>query len=127
MPSMLKRYLLYLARWQLSTPILAICLITLVPLGKIGSTVVANLIGGLLFFWLDRFIFTHHCLGQVWESEEKVVCMECGKVERGFRLVCADADDREPRPAFRCPECTERRTAGTRRPSQRRSRRPIGG
>ena len=53
------RYLIYLLRWQLSTPILAPCLKYLAPcLGALGATIVANLIGGLLFFWFDRrFVF----------------------------------------------------------------------
>jgi len=55
--NLLTQYGLYLLRWQLSTPILAICLIWLGGLGEIPATIIANLIGGLLFFWVDRFIF----------------------------------------------------------------------
>lgn len=47
---------LYLIRWQLSTPILAACVIYL-PWSPTMKTVVANLIGGLIFFWVDRWIF----------------------------------------------------------------------
>ena len=53
----LKRYGLYLLRWQLSTPILAICLIWLGGLGEIPATIIANLVGGLIFFWVDKWIF----------------------------------------------------------------------
>lgn len=52
-----KQYLLYLIRWQLSTPILAICLIWLGSLGEVPATIIANLIGGLIFFWVDKLIF----------------------------------------------------------------------
>ena len=52
----MKQYLLYLARWQLSSPILAICL-WLLPFNMITKTIIANLIGGLIFFWVDRWIF----------------------------------------------------------------------
>ena len=52
----MKKLLLYLARWQLSSPILALCLIVL-PFGTILNTVMANLIGGLIFFNFDKLIF----------------------------------------------------------------------
>ena len=52
----MKKYILYLLRWQLSSPILAICLCYL-KLGTILNTIIANLIGGLIFFWVDKLIF----------------------------------------------------------------------
>ena len=55
--SMVKKYLMYLLRWQLSTPILAICL-SFFHFGNFWNTVLANLIGGLIFFWVDRLIFS---------------------------------------------------------------------
>lgn len=55
---MIRAYLLYLLRWQLSTPILALCIIFLNPhLNSIVTTIIANFIGGLLFFWVDDRIF----------------------------------------------------------------------
>jgi zinc transporter ZupT len=55
---LIKQYLLYLVRWQLSTPILAIVLYLFgVGSSPIIPTIVANLIGGLIFFWVDKFIF----------------------------------------------------------------------
>lgn len=56
---MVKKYLLYLLRWQLSTPILAVCLVWLGGLGELWATIIANLIGGLIFFWVDNLIFGH--------------------------------------------------------------------
>jgi hypothetical protein len=57
MKALLKKYLLYLTRWQLSTPILALCVVWFATLGTTVATVLANLIGGLIFFWVDRWIF----------------------------------------------------------------------
>jgi putative flippase GtrA len=54
-----KKYLLYLLRWQFSTPILAVVLILLSQLPTLLATVIANLIGGLIFFWVDKKIFGH--------------------------------------------------------------------
>ena len=55
---MVKQYLLYLLRWQLSTPILALSIFILtVYMNELWATVIANLIGGLIFFWVDRLIF----------------------------------------------------------------------
>lgn len=53
----MKKYALYLLRWQCSSPILALCLCYL-KLGTVWNTIIANLIGGLMFFWIDKFIFT---------------------------------------------------------------------
>jgi len=54
---MYKKYVLYLLRWQLSTPILALITANLAYLGYWYAATIANLIGGLIFFWVDRWIF----------------------------------------------------------------------
>lgn len=53
----MKKFVLYLIRWQLSSPILALCLWWLDPLGVVRATITANLIGGCIFFWVDKIIF----------------------------------------------------------------------
>lgn len=53
----MKRFALYLARWQASTIILAPCIYWLAPLGPIASAAIANLIGGAIFYFVDRRIF----------------------------------------------------------------------
>jgi DNA-directed RNA polymerase subunit RPC12/RpoP len=106
------RYGLYLLRWQVSTPILAGVGIILVSMGQIVSAIIANLIGGLIFFWVDRFIFTSQALAAQWEVRENIVCSDCGKISRGYRLVRADNYDRSDhdKPEFRCEECSEKKT-----------------
>jgi len=52
----MKRYILYLLRWQLSTPILALILY-LLNTNEIIETIIANLIGGMIFYWVDKKIF----------------------------------------------------------------------
>ena len=54
---MLKKYALYLIRWQLSTPILAVVVAYFAYLGEWASAALANLIGGLIFYHVDRLIF----------------------------------------------------------------------
>lgn len=54
---MAKQYILYILRWQMSTPILALILWIMSDWSPIVSTIVANLIGGIIFFWIDRMIF----------------------------------------------------------------------
>ena len=49
------KFLLYLIRWQLSTPILAACLHFL-NFYTIVNTIIANLIGGCIFYWVDKKI-----------------------------------------------------------------------
>ena len=52
----MKKYFLYLIRWQLSTPILALCL-NLLHFTTLTNTIIANLIGGMIFYWVDKHIF----------------------------------------------------------------------
>ena len=51
------RFLLYLLRWQMSTPVLYICLWWLADVNGWLATFTANLIGGTIFYFVDRAIF----------------------------------------------------------------------
>jgi hypothetical protein len=51
-----KKFLLYLFRWQLSSPILFLTLY-FVQGSDLFRTVLANLIGGILFYQVDKFLF----------------------------------------------------------------------
>ena len=107
-----KRYFLYLIRWQLSTPILAVCVVFFATLGATWSTVIANLIGGLIFFWVDRFIFQSEILDASWQVKEEVKCVDCGSISRGYRLVKTKNYDRtnDKSPEFRCEKCSQEKT-----------------
>ncbi len=116
---MLRRYLIYLIRWQLSTPILAPVIAYFKhssnPFGTradwIGS-IVANLIGGLIFFWVDRFIFTTKKLdGPLWMVKTAVRCADCGQLGRGYRLVKTANYDRtgDSVPQYRCETCSQQK------------------
>jgi len=112
--AMLKKYLLYLLRWQLSTPILAFCVIVFATLGATWSTVLANLFGGLIFFWIDRWIFRHTSIlrGELWEVQSNITCADCGQqADRGYRLVKARGYDRsgDHQPQFRCHQCSRKK------------------
>lgn len=106
-----KRYGLYLLRWQASTPILAGVGIILASMGQIIAAIVANLIGGLIFFWVDQFIFTSQSLAAQWEVKENITCVDCGKVARGYRLVrSGDYDRTGHEPEFRCEDCSRKKS-----------------
>lgn len=53
----MKKFVLYLIRWQLSSPILAVCMVWMGGWNVAIATIVANLIGGCIFFWVDKWIF----------------------------------------------------------------------
>lgn len=53
-----RQLFVYLLRWQVSSPVLAGCLYLLADWPLWVATVIANLIGGLLFFPADGWIFT---------------------------------------------------------------------
>jgi len=58
----LKKFLFYLGRWQLSSVILAPVIAIMKGNSIIGtpidwySAIVANLIGGCIFFWVDKYL-----------------------------------------------------------------------
>jgi len=104
-----RRFILYLVRWQLSTPILWLVIKNL-GVG-IWSTVLANLIGGAIFFWVDRFIFTSRAV-EVWQFKDKGRCDACGKEESLWRLVMAPNYDKRnsTTPIFMCMACSKAKT-----------------
>jgi hypothetical protein len=110
----IKQYLLYLVRWQLSTPILAVVLIVMntYGIGPTVATIIANLIGGLIFYWVDKYIFRKKVLVPWWETKEDISCCKCGKEKiRGYRLVksknyCAE----NKKPKFLCEQCSIEKT-----------------
>ncbi|MBN2443127.1 MAG: hypothetical protein JXJ04_17335 [Spirochaetales bacterium] len=111
--NLFKRYSLYLLRWQLSTPILALCVFYLTKsLGPTVTTIVANFIGGLIFFWIDLWIFKKSDIlftGELWEINNNIICADCKKeTSRGYRLVKTSNYDKtkDKNPQFRCHECS---------------------
>ena len=106
---MIKKYVLYLIRWQLSTPILAVVLIWLSNMNTLLATVIANLIGGLIFFWIDKFIFRTLSQNPLWEIKENIECADCGKIGRGYRITEWLGYNRknDKNPQFRCEICKD--------------------
>ncbi len=109
----MKRFILYLIRWQLSTPILWL---VVRQLGAgLWQTIVANFIGGTIFFWVDKFIFTSKAV-EMWHVKEKGLCDACGKETSLWRLVMAPKyDKRDSEPKFFCFECSKERTDALRK------------
>lgn len=104
----IRRFILYLLRWQLSTPILWLVVKNL-GVG-VWATVLANLIGGAIFFWVDRFIFTSKAV-EMWHVKEKGICDNCGRETNLWRLVLApNYDKRNAEPKFFCMECSKSKT-----------------
>jgi hypothetical protein len=71
------------------------------------ATVVANLIGGLIFFWIDRFIFRNTSRVPLWEIKEEAMCADCGKIGVGYRVVEWRGYNRQKckNVQFRCENC----------------------
>lgn len=104
----MRRFLLYLIRWQLSTPILWLVVRNLGA--GLWQTVVANLIGASIFFWVDRFIFTSKAV-EMWHFKDKGKCDNCGRETNLWRLVLApNYDKRDASPKFFCMQCSKKRT-----------------
>lgn len=52
----IKKLGLYMFRWQLSTPILYL-VIAFLPYDNLTKTVIANILGAMIFFPVDEIIF----------------------------------------------------------------------
>ncbi len=108
------KFLLYVTRWQLSTPILWIVVSHLGT--SLEATVIANLIGASIFFWVDKVIFRARSL-VVWEVVNGGECADCGTTGSVRRLALAPGGPRAPkrvydrrddeRPEYRCTACSQ--------------------
>ena len=101
------RFFAYLFRWQLSTPILWL---VVRHLGAgFWQTVIANLIGGAIFFWVDRFIFTSRVF-EVWYYKDRGECAGCGTVTEVRRLVKTEGYDKvNAEPVYLCGGCSKKK------------------
>ncbi|MCL2484095.1 MAG: hypothetical protein FWD89_03495 [Firmicutes bacterium] len=106
---LLKKYSMYIVRWQLSTPILYVVIWALTGIiDAIWITIIANFIGALIFFWVDKFIFRKkRSKIPLWEMKENVKCHDCETVGVGYRVVewngYSRVDDENPQ--YRCETC----------------------
>ena len=53
----MKRFFMYLIRWQLSAPLIAIIIAYFIYLGEWAAVSLANLLAAIICFWVDRWIF----------------------------------------------------------------------
>lgn len=81
-------------------------------MGQLIAAIVANLIGGLIFFWVDQFIFISQSLTAQGEVKEKITCVDCGRIARWYRLVRSSDYDRthDREPEFRCEDCSRKKS-----------------
>lgn len=108
------KFLLYVTRWQLSTPILWIVVSNLGT--SLEATVIANLIGASIFFWVDKVIFRARNM-VVWEVVPAGECADCGATGNVRRLALAPGGAKSPRriydrrddvrPEYRCSACSK--------------------
>lgn len=108
------KFLLYVMRWQLSTPILWVVVSQLGT--SLEATVIANLVGASIFFWVDKVIFRGRSL-VVWEIVNDGRCADCGVSGSVKRLTFAPGGSRErvydrrddAHPEYRCPVCSQQK------------------
>lgn len=100
----IKKFLFYLFRWQLSTPILWLVVRNLGT--GIWSTILANLIGASIFFWVDKVIFKSRNI-ELWYLKSGR-CHKCNHQGQLYRLVKANNYDRtQAKPIFLCGSCSQ--------------------
>jgi hypothetical protein len=104
----MNKFILYLIRWQLSTPILWLVVKQMGT--SLWATVLANLIGGMIFYWVDKFIFTSEAI-ELWHLKEGE-CDKCKSKGHLWRLALAPKYDKrkEANPIFLCMKCSKEKT-----------------
>lgn len=105
-----QKYLLYLTRWQLSTPLISGVFFLLTGrMNALWIGVIANFIGGLIFFWVDKFIFRSKTKAPLWEIQNNGTCHDCGKTGTCYRIVEWRGYNRRvvKEPQFRCDQCKD--------------------
>jgi len=107
---LIKQYLLYVLRWQLSSPILALCLYYF-NYSVTVETIIANFIGANIFIGIDKHIFKQSVSFPLWQIQEEVKCVDCDEVCRGYRLVRTKNYDKmkDSKVEFRCEKCSEKK------------------
>jgi len=114
---MWKKLALYAFRWQLSSPILAVVMAIVKGTPNWFGTAeewkaaaIANLVGSLIFFWVDRFIFTSKAV-EMWHFVPEGNCDECGNRTELWRLTLAPGyDKRTDEPKYLCMGCSKKQT-----------------
>src|SRR5574344_3159613 len=108
---LVKQYILYLIRWQLSTPILAIVLSLLSSMNTWAATIIANFIGGLIFFWVDKIIFRKQSDLPLWEIKDDYEFYDCHQKTRCYRIVEWGKYDKtnDLHPKYRCQSCSTKK------------------
>lgn len=102
----IKSYALYIIRWQLSTPILTFVLMFLNDIPTIWATIIANFIGALIFFPVDKIIFKRKSKLPKWEIQQGI-CIDCGSRTLVYRIVEWGKYDRnDAEPQWRCRTCS---------------------
>lgn len=93
----------------MSTPILAIVFIVMQDQNQWVSSIVANFIGALIFFWVDKIIFAKKTKYPLWEIKDETNCHDCGKFGRCYRIALWNKYDKteDKTPQFRCEECSK--------------------
>lgn len=106
----MKKFLMYTVRWQLSTPILWACIkyLRVFVDSDLILTIIANLIGASIFFWVDKYIFAIKYYKPLWEIKKNIKCEDCNsECTYGFRIALKHKYDKtkETNPQFRCYKC----------------------
>lgn len=104
------KLIVYMIRWQLSTPILGVATYLSTgasPWNSMTAAIWGNVIGSLIFFWIDLITFSMGNLEKQWEIKDNGKCIDCGNVGRVYRLALAPRYNRIKAVAeFRCEKCS---------------------
>ena len=60
----IKRFVLYLIKWQCGTPVIYLCMTGLPVQSNIIKTILANVIGAFIFYPIDMALFTKKAEGK---------------------------------------------------------------
>ena len=106
------KYLLYVLRWVILAVPGALFFDNARRLLGIENVYTAMVISqammGAMVFFLDRIIFSSGAIPIPWETRPRVVCADCGRKAKCFRVAgerCCELSGKAGKHPFRCKDC----------------------
>lgn len=72
------------------------------------AMVISQAVMGAMVFFLDRLIFTSGAVPVPWEVKPNVICTDCGREDKCYRVPnakCCQIKEHAGSPGFRCKQC----------------------
>ena len=103
------KYLLYVLRWVVLAVPGALFFNQVRALMGIENVylvmIISQAVMGAMVYFLDKLIFSSGVLPIPWETKQRAVCADCGRVGKCYRVAGKKCCEMRDAPSFRCQNC----------------------